>query len=146
TATGGARMQEGTVALAQMAKTTAAVIALRRAGLPYIVVLGHPTLGGGLAGYATLPDFIISEAKATLSFARDPAVKLTSQGRGLSPEMMTAEFFAHHGGIHAVVKRHDMKSLLAGVLRMTPWYSMLKKWENVSNSRPQGDLSPWDVL
>jgi hypothetical protein len=60
--------------------------------------------------------------------------------------MMTAEFFAHHGGLHAVVKRHEMKSLIAGVLRMTPWYSMLKKRETVSNSQPQGDLSPWDVL
>jgi acetyl-CoA carboxylase carboxyl transferase subunit beta len=146
TATGGARMQEGTVALAQMAKTTAAVIALRRAGLPYIAVLGHPTLGGVLASYATLADFIIAEAKATLAFAGDRVVKLTSQGRGLSPEMMTAEFFAHHGGIHAVVKRQDMKALIAGVLRMTPWYSMLKKQENFSNSRPQGDLLPWDVL
>ncbi len=146
TATGGARMQEGTVALAQMAKTTAAVIALRRAGLPYIAVLGHPTLGGVLASYATLADFIIAEAKATLSFAGDRVVKLTSQGRGIPPETMTAEFFAHHGGIHAVVKRHDMKSLIAGVLRMTPWYSMLKKRENVSNSQPQDDVSPWDVL
>src|SRR5262249_11533665 len=131
TATGGARMQEGTVALAQMAKTTAAVGALRRAGLPYIAVLGHPTPGGGLAAFAPLPDFIIAEAKATLAFAGDRVVKLTSQGRGLAPEMMTAEFFAHHGGIHAVVKRHELKALIAGDLRMTPWYSMLKKRENV---------------
>jgi acetyl-CoA carboxylase carboxyl transferase subunit beta len=138
-------MQEGTVALAQMAKTTAAVLALRRAGLPYIAVLGHPTLGGVLASYATLADFIIAEAKATLSFAGDRVVKLTSQGRGIPPETMTAEFFAHHGGLHAVVKRHDMKALIAGVLRMTPWYSVLKKQENVSTSRPQGDWSPWDV-
>ena len=138
-------MQEGTVALVQMAKTTAAVVALRRAGLPYIAVLGHPTLGGVLASYATLGDFIIAEEKATLSFAGDRVVKLTSQGRGIPPEMMTAEFFAHHGGIHAVAKRHEMKSLIAGVLRMTPWYSMLKKQENVSNARPQGDWSPWDI-
>ena len=145
TATGGARMQEGTVALVQMAKTTAAVVALRRAGLPYIAVLGHPTLGGVLASYATLADFIIAEEKATLAFAGDRVVKLTSQGRGIPPEMMTAEFFAHHGGIHAVAKRHEMKSLIAGVLRMTPWYSRLKKQENVSDAQPQGDWSPWDV-
>ena len=89
---------------------------------------------------------MIAEAKATLAFAGDRVVKLTSQGRGLAPEMMTAEFFAHHGGIHAVVKRDDMKALIAGVLRMTPWYSLLKKRENVSNARPQGDGFPWDVL
>lgn len=127
TATGGARMQEGTVALAQMAKTTAAVSALRSAGLPYITVLGHPTVGGVLASYATLGDFIIAEEKATVSFAGDRVVKLTSGGRGLDPEAMTAEFFARHGGIHAVVKRHEIKSLIAGVLRMTPWYRAIKE-------------------
>jgi acetyl-CoA carboxylase carboxyl transferase beta subunit len=130
TATGGARMQEGTMALAQMAKTTAAVVALRRAGLPYISVLGHPTVGGVLASYATVADFIIAEEKATLSFAGDRVVKLTSQGRGLSPEVMTSEFFAQQGGIHAVVKRHEMRSLIAGVLRMTPWYREMKKLED----------------
>jgi acetyl-CoA carboxylase carboxyl transferase beta subunit len=130
-ATGGARMQEGTVALAQMAKTTAAVVALRRAGLPFISVLSHPTVGGVLASYATLGDFIIAEEKATLSFAGDRVVKLTSGGRGLVPESMTSEFFARHGGMHAVVKRHEMKSLIAGVLRMTPWYSELKKKEDL---------------
>jgi acetyl-CoA carboxylase carboxyl transferase beta subunit len=127
TTTGGARMQEGTVALAQMAKTTAAVVALQRAGLPYISVLGHPTVGGVLASYATLGDFIIAEAKATISFAGDRVVKLTSGGRGLDPQAMTAEFFARHGGIHAVVKRQEMKSLIAGVLRMTAWYREMKK-------------------
>ena len=130
TTTGGARMQEGTVALAQMAKTTAAVVALRRAGLPYISVLGHPTVGGVLASYATLSDFIIAEEKATISFAGDRVVKLTSGGRGLDPDAMTAEFFARHGGIHAVVQRHEMKALIAGVLRMTPWYRDAKKLEN----------------
>ena len=88
----GARMQEGTVALWQMAKTTAAVLALRQAGLPYICVLGHPTVGGVLASYATLGDFIIAEEKATLSFAGDRVVKLTSGGRGVDPA-------AHDGGI-----------------------------------------------
>jgi acetyl-CoA carboxylase carboxyl transferase beta subunit len=86
TATGGARMQEGTVALAQMGKTAAAVVNLQRAGLPYIAVLGHPTIGGVLASYATLADFILAEEKATISFAGDRVVKLTSGGRGLRPK------------------------------------------------------------
>ncbi len=93
TTTGGARMQEGTIALAQMAKTAAAVLAMRRAGLPYISILGHPTVGGVLASYATLSDFIIAEEKATVSFAGDRVVKLTSGGRGLELEAMTSEFF-----------------------------------------------------
>ena len=126
TATGGARMQEGTVSLAQMGKTTAAVNALRSAGLPYITVLGHPTVGGVLASYAALGDFIMAESKATVSFAGDRVVKLTSAGRSLSPESMTSEFFAQSGGIHSVAKRQELKSMLAGVLRMTPWYRELK--------------------
>lgn len=130
TTTGGARMQEGTVALAQMGKTTAAVMALRKAGLPYLSVLGHPTVGGVLASYASLGDFIIAESKATVSFAGDRVVKLTSAGRGLPPDSMTSEFFARHGGIHSVVKRHEIKSIIAGVLRMTPWYQDLKGLEN----------------
>ncbi len=130
TTTGGARMQEGTVSLAQMGKTTAAVLALRRAGLPYITVLGHPTVGGVLASYASLGDFIIAESKATVSFAGDRVVKLTSAGRSLPPESMTSEFFAQHGGIHSVVKRQEIKSLIAGVLRMTPWYRELKGLED----------------
>ena len=127
TTTGGARMQEGTVALWQMAKTTAAVLELRQAGLPYICVLGHPTVGGVLASYATLGDFIIAEEKATLSFAGDRVVKLTSGGRGVEPAAMTAEFYMRHGGLHAVVQRHAMKSLIAGVLRQTVWYREVKK-------------------
>ena len=126
TATGGARMQEGTVALSQMGKTAAAVVALQRVGLPYIAILGHPTIGGVLASYATLADFILAEEKATISFAGDRVVKLTSGGRGLDPETMTSEFFARCGGIHAVAKRQEIKSLLAGILRMTPWYRELK--------------------
>lgn len=130
TTTGGARMQEGTVSLAQMGKTTAAVLALRRAGLPYLTVLGHPTVGGVLASYASLGDFIIAESKATVSFAGDRVVKLTSAGRSLPPDSMTSEFFAQHGGIHSVVKRQEIKSIIAGVLRMTPWYRELKGLED----------------
>jgi acetyl-CoA carboxylase carboxyl transferase beta subunit len=131
TTTGGARMQEGTVALWQMAKTTAAVLTLRQAGLPYISVLGHPTVGGVLASYATLGDFLIAEAQATISFAGDRVVKLTSGGRGIAPAAMTAEFYMRHGGLQAVVKRHEMKSLIAGALRLTPWYREMKKRDEV---------------
>ena len=101
-------------------------MSLRQAELPYISVLGHPTVGGVLASYATLADFIIAEEKATLSFAGDRVVKLTSGGRGIAPKSMTAEFFAEHGGLHTVVKRQEMKALIAGLLRMTPWYRDIK--------------------
>ncbi len=126
TASGGARMQEGTIALYQMAKTISAILKLKEAGLPYISVLGHPTTGGALASYAVQGDFIIAEKKATLAFAGDRVVKLTSGGRGVDPGTMTAEFFAKHGGIHLVTERSQMKSSIAGVLRLTPWYKTLE--------------------
>ena len=126
TASGGARMQEGTVALYQMAKTISAILKIKEAGLPYISILGHPTTGGALASYAVQGDFIIAEKKATIAFAGDRVVKLTSGGRGVDPGTMTSEFFSKRGGIHLVTERSQLKSSIAGVLRLTPWYSRLK--------------------
>ncbi len=122
TASGGARMQEGTVALYQMAKTISAIINLKEAGLPYISLLGHPTTGGALASYVVQGDFIIAEKKATVAFAGDRVVKLASGGRGVAPETMTSEFFSKQGGIHLVTERSQLKSTIAGLLRLTPWY------------------------
>lgn len=125
TASGGARMQEGTVALYQMAKTISAILKLKEAGLPFISVLGHPTTGGALASYAVQGDFIISEKKATVAFAGDRVVKLTSGGRGVDPGTMTSEFFAKKGGIHLVTERSQLKATISGILRLTPWYGTL---------------------
>ncbi|HML94871.1 MAG TPA: carboxyl transferase domain-containing protein [Thermodesulfobacteriota bacterium] len=121
TASGGARMQEGTIALYQMAKTISSIIRLKNAGLPFISVLGHPTTGGALASYAVQGDFIISERKATVAFAGDRVVKLTSGGRGVDPGTMTAEFFSKKGGIHLVTERSQLKAAISGILRLTPW-------------------------
>lgn len=122
TASGGARMQEGTIALYQMAKTISSIIKLKDAGLPFISVLGHPTTGGALASYAVQGDFVISERKATVAFAGDRVVKLTSGGRGVDPGTMTAEFFSKKGGIHLVTERSQLKSTISGILRLTPWF------------------------
>ncbi|HEX3036905.1 MAG TPA: carboxyl transferase domain-containing protein [Thermodesulfobacteriota bacterium] len=132
-ATGGARMQEGTIALYQMAKTISAVLRLKEAGLPYISILGHPTTGGALASYTVQGDFIIAEKKATLAFAGDRVVKLTSGGRGVDPNVMTAEFYAKHGGIHLVTERGQLKSLIAGLLGFPPWNKRLRKHTNSEN-------------
>ena len=118
TSSGGARMQEGTVALYQMAKTISAISKLKEAGLPHISILGHPTTGGALASYAVQGDFIISERKATIAFAGDRVVKLTSGGRGVDPEIMTSEFYMEHGGIHLVTQRNQFKSVIAGILHV----------------------------
>ncbi|GIX48351.1 MAG: hypothetical protein KatS3mg131_2562 [Candidatus Tectimicrobiota bacterium] len=124
TATGGARMQEGTVALYQMAKTCAAMVRLRRAGLLTLAVLGHPTTGGTFASYATQAEFLVAEQGATLAFAGHRVVKLTSGGRVLPPAATTAAFFAEHGLLHAVVPRPQLPALLYGVLRS--WYARQK--------------------
>ncbi|MEQ9619996.1 MAG: carboxyl transferase domain-containing protein [Deltaproteobacteria bacterium] len=126
TASGGARMQEGTIALYQMAKTISAILQLKEAGLPYISVLGHPTTGGALASYAVQGDYIVAEKKATVAFAGDRVVKLTSGGRGVDPATMTSEFFTKQGGIHLVTERSQLKSSIAGILRLTPWYNSIK--------------------
>ncbi|MEW6145686.1 MAG: carboxyl transferase domain-containing protein [Thermodesulfobacteriota bacterium] len=130
TASGGARMQEGTVALYQMAKTISAILSLKEAGLPFISVLGHPTTGGALASYAVQGDFIIAEKKATVAFAGDRVVKLTSGGRGVEPNTMTSEFFSKRGGIHLVTERSQLKSSIAGVLRLTPWHNKEKSGQS----------------
>jgi len=127
TASGGARMQEGTVALYQMAKTISASVKLKEANLPYITILGHPTTGGALASYAVQGDFIISEKKANIAFAGDRVVKLTSGGRGVSPEIMSSEFYEKHGGIHLVLERTQIKSALTGLLKLTHWYKFIKE-------------------
>ncbi len=118
TASGGARMQEGTIALYQMAKTISAILKLKEAGLPHISLLGHPTTGGALASYAVQGDFILSERKATIAFAGDRVVKLTSGGRGVDPEIMTSEFYTKQGGIHLTTERHQLKSVISGILQV----------------------------
>jgi acetyl-CoA carboxylase carboxyl transferase beta subunit len=130
TASGGARMQEGTVALYQMAKTISAILSLKEAGLPYISLLGHPTTGGALASYAVQGDFIIAERKANIAFAGDRVVKLTSGGRGVDPETMTSEFYTKNGGIHLVTERSQLKPSITGVLRLTAWFKSLETPES----------------
>ena len=68
-ASGGARMQEGTLALMQLAKTSAPLVRLDNAGVPFIAVLTDPTTGGVLASFASLGDVILAEPKALIGFA-----------------------------------------------------------------------------
>ena len=127
TATGGARMQEGTIALYQMAKTVAAVSRLKAHGLPFISILGHPTTGGTLASYAVLGDLIIAETKATIRFAGHRVVKLTSGGRNMKLETTFSDFFAQKGGIHIIVQRSQMKPLIYGALTLSQKHKTYKK-------------------
>ncbi|MBO6232894.1 MAG: acetyl-CoA carboxylase carboxyltransferase subunit beta [Clostridia bacterium] len=108
---GGARMQEGIVSLMQMAKTTAALTKLDKAGLLYISVLTDPTYGGVTASFASLGDIILAEPGAMIGFAGPRVIEQTI-GESLPEGFQTAEFLLEHGFIDKIVERKDMKETL----------------------------------
>ncbi|MBI1383354.1 MAG: acetyl-CoA carboxylase carboxyltransferase subunit beta [Rhizobiales bacterium] len=116
-ASGGARMQEGVLSLMQMPRTTVAVQALRRAKLPYVVVLTHPTTGGVTASYAMLGDVHIAEPGALIGFAGPRVIEQTIREQ-LPEGFQRAEFLLEHGMIDMVVHRHELRETLSRVCRL----------------------------
>jgi acetyl-CoA carboxylase carboxyl transferase subunit beta len=116
-AAGGARMQEGILSLMQMPRTTVAVQMLKEAGLPYIVVLTHPTTGGVTASYAMLGDVQISEPNALICFA-GPRVIQQTIGEKLPEGFQRAEYLLDHGMLDRVTKRTELKAELVSIIRM----------------------------
>lgn len=114
-ASGGARMQEGIFSLMQMAKTSAALGRLSQAGLPFVSILTHPTMGGVTASFATLGDLNIAEPGALIGFAGARVIKETTK-QTLPAGFQSAEFLLKHGLIDQIVSRLEMRSHLAGVL------------------------------
>jgi acetyl-CoA carboxylase carboxyl transferase subunit beta len=114
-ASGGARMQEGIYSLMQMAKTSAALGRLSQAGLPFISVLTHPTMGGVTASFATLGDVILAEPGAHVGFAGARVIKDTTK-QTLPAGFQTAEFLLKHGLIDQIVNRLEMRERLHGLL------------------------------
>ncbi len=117
TASGGARMQEGALSLMQMARTTVAIQRLRRARLPYIVVLTDPTTGGVTASYAMLGDIQLAEPGSLIGFAGRRVIEETIR-ETLPPGFQTAEFQVERGMVDAVVARKDLPAVLGALLRM----------------------------
>jgi acetyl-CoA carboxylase carboxyl transferase subunit beta len=115
TASGGARMQEGPLALMQMVKTTQAVDELGQAGLLTVTVVTDPTYGGVAASFATQADVILAEPGAHLGFA-GPRVIAQTIGGQLPPNFQTAEFLHERGLIDAVIPRHALRATLAQLL------------------------------
>jgi acetyl-CoA carboxylase carboxyl transferase subunit beta len=115
TAAGGARMQEGILSLMQMPKTTVAVQRLKRAGLPYVVVLTDPTTGGVTASYAMLGDVQIAEPGCLIGFAGQRVIQDTIREK-LPPGFQRAEYLYAHGMVDMVVPRKDLRDTLARVL------------------------------
>lgn len=112
---GGARMQEGLLSLLQMAKTSAALAALAREGLPFVSVLTNPTTGGVSASLAMLGDVNIAEPKALIGFAGPRVIEQTV--RETLPEgFQRSEFLLEHGALDMIVDRRDLRDRVAALL------------------------------
>jgi len=117
TSSGGARMQEGVLALMQMAKTTSLTVSMSREKLPYIVVFTDPTTGGVSASFAALGDVILAEPRAIIGFSGPRVIEQTIRQK-LPPGFQSSEFYMKHGFIDQVVHRKDLKSTLARILML----------------------------
>lgn len=118
-ASGGARMQEGMIALMQMAKTSAAVQRLHEAGGLFVAVLTHPTTGGAYASFASLADIVIAEPGALIGFAGPRVIEQTIKQQ-LPEGFQRAEFLLEHGMLDMVVDRNELKATISTILKLHP--------------------------
>ncbi|RUM58994.1 MAG: acetyl-CoA carboxylase carboxyl transferase subunit beta [Persephonella sp.] len=118
TASGGARMQESILSLMQMAKTSIAVERLNKAGIPYIVVLTDPTMGGVSASFAFLGDIILAEPNSLIGFAGPRVIQETIR-QELPEGFQRAEFLLEKGQIDLIVERKNLKKTLYTLIKQT---------------------------
>ena len=114
-ASGGARMQEGTLSLMQMGKISAALARLHDAKLPFISVLTDPTTGGVTASFAMLGDAILAEPKALIGFAGPRVIEQTIRQK-LPKGFQRSEFLLEHGMLDMVVDRREMRTAIIRLL------------------------------
>lgn len=114
---GGARMQESIMSLMQMAKSSAALAKLKKAGIPFISVLTDPTTGGVTASFAMLGDLNIAEPKALIGFAGPRVIEQTIRQK-LPEGFQRSEYLLDHGMIDMIVTRQEMKDRLSQALRI----------------------------
>lgn len=114
-ASGGARMQEGTLSLMQMAKTCAGISRLNKKNIPYISVLTNPTSGGVSASFAMMGDINIAEPGALIAFAGRRVIEQTI-GEKLPDDFQTSEYLRDHGFVDTIVDRKELKGYLSNVL------------------------------
>lgn len=117
TASGGARMQEGTLALMQMAKTSGAVKRHSDRGLLYITVLTDPTTGGVTASFAMEGDLIVAEPEALIGFAGPRVIEQTINQK-LPEGFQRSEFLLEKGFVDRIVERKDLKDFFTAMLRL----------------------------
>jgi acetyl-CoA carboxylase carboxyl transferase subunit beta len=114
-ASGGARMHEGTLSLMQMAKTCSGIARFKEKGIPYISILTDPTTGGVSASFAMVGDINIAEPGALVGFAGRRVIEQTIKQK-LPDNFQTAEYFLEHGFIDMIVERKDLKVTLKKIL------------------------------
>jgi acetyl-CoA carboxylase carboxyl transferase subunit beta len=115
---GGARMQESTLSLMQMAKTAAVLAQLKEKNLLYISILTNPTTGGVTASFASLGDIILAEPNALICFA-GPRVIEQILGKPLPEGAQQSEFLMKHGMIDSIVPRKELRKMLSSLLTFT---------------------------
>lgn len=115
TSSGGARIQEGMLALMQMAKTTGAAQRFQRTGRPFITILAHPTTGGVYASFVNLADILLAEPRALIGFSGPRIVEIISRQK-LPGDSHRAESLLEHGMVDAVVTRPQLRGTLAKIL------------------------------
>jgi acetyl-CoA carboxylase carboxyl transferase subunit beta len=113
---GGARMMEGALSLMQMAKVSAALARLDRAGVPFISLLTDPTTGGVTASFAMLGDLNVAEPKALIGFAGPRVIEQTIRQK-LPEGFQRSEFLLERGMVDLIVDRRQLKATLARSLR-----------------------------
>jgi len=127
-ASGGARMQEGMLALMQLAKTAAALGRLGKAGVPYVSLMTDPTMGGVTASFASLADVIIAEPGAMIGFAGARVIQQATY-ETLPEGFQTAEFLWRHGMIDLVVPRPELPAVLRQLLELYTRNGQVKDFE-----------------
>jgi acetyl-CoA carboxylase carboxyl transferase subunit beta len=143
---GGTRMQEGTPAFVQMVRITAAVAAHRRAGLPYLVYLRHPTTGGVMASWGSLGHVTVGEPGALIGFL-GPRVYEALYGREFPADVQTAENLYARGIIDAVIPPEGIAEILDRALRvLIPAPPGLVSAVAPADDVPQDDLDAWDAV
>ncbi len=138
-ASGGARMQEGTLSLMQMAKISAALALLDEARLPFISVLTDPTTGGVTASFAMLGDIIIAEPKALIGFAGPRVIEQTIREK-IPKGFQRAEFLLEHGMLDAVVDRREARQFIINALAFMVNPEIQRQPSNIilsNNGKPQ---------
>jgi acetyl-CoA carboxylase carboxyl transferase subunit beta len=138
-ASGGARMQEGTLSLMQLAKTTAPLVRLDTAGVPFIAILTDPTTGGVLASFASLGDVILAEPRALIGFA-GARVASGTVGEELPEGFQSAEFLLEHGFVDAIVPRAELRDAVIRLIRLLPAAPLGAGWRRRDDARGWGPI------